>query len=61
MDKSNDAASFQHDIIGIDQVPGEYARTGHPRAQWFPQAGLGMFLHWGLSSVAEMPPARGGR
>jgi alpha-L-fucosidase len=51
MDKSNDAASFQHHIIGIDQVPGQYARTEHPQAQWFPRAGLGMFLHWGLSSV----------
>ncbi len=51
MNKSHDAASFQHDIIGIDQVDSCYARTDHPDAQWFPEAGLGMFLHWGLSSV----------
>ena len=23
----------------------------HPEAQWFPKAGLGLFVHWGLSSV----------
>ncbi len=23
----------------------------HPDAQWFPKAGLGMFFHWGISSV----------
>lgn len=23
----------------------------HPDAQWFPQAGLGLFIHWGLASV----------
>jgi alpha-L-fucosidase len=26
-------------------------RTRHPDAQWFGGAGLGLFLHWGLSSV----------
>lgn len=25
--------------------------TTHPDAQWFPDAGLGLFLHWGISSV----------
>jgi alpha-L-fucosidase len=25
--------------------------TTHPDAQWFDDAGLGMFIHWGLSSV----------
>ena len=23
----------------------------HPDAQWFPEAGLGLFIHWGLASV----------
>jgi len=23
----------------------------HPAAQWFPEAGLGLFIHWGLASV----------
>ena len=26
-------------------------RTQHPDAQWFGNAGLGLFLHWGISSV----------
>ncbi|WP_135546431.1 alpha-L-fucosidase [Paenibacillus cymbidii] len=30
---------------------GDYRRNPHPDAQWFGQAGLGLFLHWGLSSV----------
>jgi alpha-L-fucosidase len=25
--------------------------TSHPEAQWFPQAGLGLFIHWGIASV----------
>ena len=25
--------------------------TDHPKAQWFGEAGLGMFIHWGISSV----------
>ena len=28
------------------------AHTAHPDAQWFATAGLGMFLHWGISSVS---------
>jgi len=26
-------------------------RNAHPGAQWFPDAGLGLFIHWGLASV----------
>lgn len=26
-------------------------RTTHPDAQWFPDAGMGLFLHWGIHSV----------
>ena len=28
-----------------------FKRNDHPDAQWFPDAGLGLFLHWGISSV----------
>ena len=28
--------------------------TLHPDAQWYPGAGLGLFIHWGLSSVKNM-------
>jgi alpha-L-fucosidase len=32
-------------------------RTTHPDAQWFPEAGLGLFLHWGIHSVAGLQPS----
>lgn len=28
-----------------------FQRTTHPDAQWFPQAGLGLFINWGISCV----------
>lgn len=28
-----------------------FRRTMHPDAQWFGEAGLGLFIHWGISSV----------
>ena len=30
------------------------SKNTHPDAQWFPKAGLGMFFHWGISSVDGM-------
>ncbi len=27
------------------------SKNKHPDAQWFPKAGLGLFFHWGISSV----------
>ncbi|MBB6430773.1 alpha-L-fucosidase [Algisphaera agarilytica] len=33
------------------QMRGE--RTDHPDAQWWPQAGLGLFMHWGIVSEFE--------
>ncbi|OFX33761.1 MAG: hypothetical protein A2W90_21995 [Bacteroidetes bacterium GWF2_42_66] len=29
----------------------------HPDAQWFPSAGLGLFMHWGIHSVAALDPS----
>lgn len=29
----------------------------HPDAQWFPQAGLGLFIHWGIHSVKALQPS----
>jgi alpha-L-fucosidase len=28
-----------------------FAKTTHPEAQWFADAGLGLFVHWGIASV----------
>ncbi|MBS3800478.1 MAG: alpha-L-fucosidase [Thioalkalivibrio sp.] len=32
-------------------------RTEHPDAQWFPEAGMGLFVHWGIHSVAGLQPS----
>lgn len=45
----------QHADIGIKAAPvgKPCPHTDHPDAQWFPEAGFGLFLHWGISSVDE--------
>ncbi|NSW56589.1 MAG: alpha-L-fucosidase [Armatimonadetes bacterium] len=35
----------------------KFERTTHPDAQWFPEAGLGLFMHWGIHSVAGIQPS----
>lgn len=36
----------------LDQLSQKPAGTNrHPDARWFPDAGLGLFIHWGLASV----------
>jgi alpha-L-fucosidase len=45
----------EHDTIGNEAPkPAEPTHTTHPEAQWYPDAGLGLFLHWGISSVRGM-------
>ncbi len=34
----------------VKKIP--FSRTTHPDAQWFPEAGFGLFMHWGIHSVA---------
>lgn len=44
----------QHEQVRITALSSEgsgYRRTAHPDAQWYAQAGLGLFFHWGISSV----------
>ena len=40
-----------HDDIGNVATVNVQAHTMHPDAQWFPEAGLGLFIHWGIASV----------
>jgi len=51
--KENATAKAEHDMIGAGK---EEARTHtmHPDAQWYPDAGFGLFIHWGISSVKAM-------
>ncbi|MFA6471866.1 MAG: alpha-L-fucosidase [Candidatus Latescibacterota bacterium] len=34
-----------------------FKRTSDPDAQWFPDAGFGLFMHWGIHSVAGIQPS----
>lgn len=46
-------------LVGVMSVGAApvYERTSHPDAQWFPQAGFGLFMHWGIHSVAGVQPS----
>lgn len=44
------AADNQAKILGQAGTPVAQSRNKHPDAQWFPEAGLGLFIHWGLTS-----------
>jgi len=49
-------AKDQHEMIGVSPGGSEkpFERTTHPDAQWFGNAGLGLFIHWGIASVHGM-------
>src|SRR5581483_3159461 len=43
----------EHSDIGLGGESAA-AHTQHPDAQWYPEAGLGLFIHWGIASVKAM-------
>src|ERR1043165_9193146 len=43
----------EHSDIGVD-AESAASHTQHPDAQWFPDAGFGLFIHWGIASVKAM-------
>ena len=45
------AAKQQHAVIGVAQASAAADISQDPARRWFPEAGLGLFIHWGLSSV----------
>lgn len=52
----SEEVAFQHAFIrNLGLAPDEeeevWARNAHPDAQWYPTACLGLFIHWGISSV----------
>lgn len=50
--KNLDAARLQHEKIGVHRgTQTGFLRNAHPDAQWFPSAGLGLFVHFGISAV----------
>ena len=47
-------AQAQHKILGQNASQAGFAQSRpntHPNAQWFPKAGLGLFVHFGIASV----------
>jgi len=47
-----DVVQAEHSAIGVtDSATGQHSHTAAPGAQWYPDAGLGIFFHWGISSV----------
>jgi alpha-L-fucosidase len=45
----------EHAALAVEAIKdSDLVHTTHPGAQWFPQAGLGLFIHWGIASVRAM-------
>jgi len=44
-------AADQHGVIGVAASAQDAQVATHPSDHWFPQAGLGLFVHWGLASI----------
>ncbi len=51
--KDKEVVTTEHNMINVAEEKTS-THTLHPDAQWFPDAGLGLFIHWGLSSVKNM-------
>ena len=52
--QNDNAAEAQHTILGQNASQAGVStsvRNTHPDAQWFPRAGFGLFIHFGISSV----------
>lgn len=48
------AAEYQHQKIGVNQKNKSTFKTNnHPDAKWFKDAGLGLFVHFGISTVSS--------
>jgi len=43
----------EHGDIGLGKETAG-SHTQNPDAQWYPDAGLGLFIHWGIASVKAM-------
>lgn len=50
-----EAVALAQKIKSSEAVP--FERTTHPDAQWFPEAGFGLFMHWGIHSVKGVQPS----
>ena len=49
--QSDGAASDQHAVIGVEHGDSQPSTASGVDTRWYREAGLGMFIHWGISSV----------
>ena len=47
----DETVKSEHSNIGMGHGPDVILKNTHPDAQWFGDAGLGLFIHWGIASV----------
>lgn len=53
--KESESTRAEHQMIEMAEDKSlQDTHTQHPNAQWYPDAGLGLFIHWGLSSVKNV-------
>jgi alpha-L-fucosidase len=52
--KENESSKAEHSMINVDEKKAGVAHSTHPGAQWYPNAGLGLFIHWSISSVRDL-------
>ena len=50
-----DRVKMEHAQIGfVDDNKSGYKHNEHPDAQWFANAGFGMFIHWNIASIKKL-------
>jgi hypothetical protein len=49
--KKDDKVGEQHALIGVSHSDAAADASQRPYMQWYRDAGLGMFVHWSISSV----------
>jgi alpha-L-fucosidase len=51
--KDKETVKSEHSMIDMAEEK-KATHSMHADAQWYPEAGLGLFIHWGLSSVRNL-------
>lgn len=44
----------EHAVIGVNESKAIASHNQHPDAQWYPDAGFGLFIHWGIHTAGEL-------
>lgn len=52
-----ESMQLMRDVIHADRADDIVFPNSHPDAQWYANAGLGLFMHWGIHSVAGAQPS----